>query len=107
MGSDVRKPHLYSLDGGNEWQSIAELYLKATTRPKRFDNALIVKSRPFACTLVLVKEKAKGRRAFNANGSRQRDTNSLPPSSEYKCGFRTRPTIGHLNACTSRNHGDL
>jgi transposase len=26
---------------------------------------------------VLVKEKAKGRRAFNANGSRQRDTNSL------------------------------
>ena len=73
----VRKPHLYSLDGGNEWQSIAELYLKATTRPKRFDNALIVKSRPFACTLVLVKEKAKGRRAFNANGSRQRDTNSL------------------------------
>lgn len=73
----VRKPHLYSLDRGSKWQSIGELYQQATTRPKRFDNALIVKSCPFACDLVLVKEKTKGRRAFNANGTRQRDTNSL------------------------------
>ena len=63
----VRKPHSYSLDGAQQWQSINTLYQQAH----------IVKSKPFGCNLVLVKEKAKGRRAFNANGTRQRDSDAL------------------------------
>ncbi|WP_230962212.1 transposase [Alteromonas macleodii] len=57
----IRKPHLYSLDRGDTWQCIRYLYTQATCRPKRFDNSQIVRSNPFACTLVLFKQKSKGR----------------------------------------------
>ena len=67
----VRKPHFYSLDSGNTWQCIRNLYAKATCRPKRFDNSQIVRSNPFACTLVLFKQKSKGRHASNPDGTRK------------------------------------
>ena len=73
----IRKPHHYSLDNGKQWQCISQLYKQATSRPKRFDNAQIAKKSPFSCTLVLFKQKNKGRHAVNANGSRKRAKRSL------------------------------
>ena len=67
----VRKPHFYSLDSGNTWQCIRHLYDQATCRPKRFDSSQIVRSNPFTCTLVLFKQKAKGRYASNPDGTRK------------------------------------
>jgi len=67
----IRKPHLYSLDRGDTWQCIRYLYTQATCRPKRFDNSQIVRSNPFACTLVLFKQKSKGRHASNPDGTRK------------------------------------
>lgn len=65
----VRKPHFYSLDRGNTWQCIKHLYQRATCRPKRFDNAQIARYKPFRCTLILMKQKNKGRHATNPDGS--------------------------------------
>lgn len=73
----VRKPHHYSLDDGKRWQCISQLYQRATARPKRFDNAQIAKKAPFSCTLVLFKQKNKGRHASNADGSPKRSKHSL------------------------------
>jgi hypothetical protein len=73
----VRKPHFYSLDNGQLWQSITRLYQQATCRPKRFYKARIARSKPFECTLVLVKQKSKGRHATNPDGSRKRSKISL------------------------------
>ena len=67
----IRKPHLCSLDRGDTWQCIRYLYTQATCRPKRFDNSQIVRSNPFACTLVLFKQKSKGRHASNPDGTRK------------------------------------
>ena len=67
----IRKPHFYSLDRGDTWQCIRYLYTQATCRPKRFDNSQIVRSNPFACTLVLFKQKSKGRHASNPDGTRK------------------------------------
>ena len=67
----VRKPHFYSLDSGNTWQCIRHLYDQATCRPKRFDNSQIVRSNPFGCTLVLFKQRSKGRHASNPDGTRK------------------------------------
>ena len=67
----IRKPHFYSLDRGNTWQCIRHLYAQATGRPKRFDNSQIVRSNPFACTLILFKQKSKGRHATNPDGTRK------------------------------------
>lgn len=73
----IRKPHFYSLDGGNVWQCIRQLYQQASCRPKRFDNAKIAKRNPFACTLVLFKQKNQGRHATNPDGSPKRARSSL------------------------------
>jgi hypothetical protein len=73
----VRKPHFYSLDKGNTWQCISQLYQQASCRPKRFDNAQIARSKPFACTLILMKQKNKGRHATNPDGSRKHSGLSL------------------------------
>lgn len=73
----VRKPHFYSLDEGKHWLCITSLYQQATSRPKRFDFAQIAKYRPFNCTLVLIKQKSKGRHAYNVDGSRKRSKLSL------------------------------
>lgn len=67
----IRKPHFYSIDKGNTWQCIRHLYAQATSRPKRFDNSQIVRSNPFACTLILFKQKSKGRHATNPDGTRK------------------------------------
>lgn len=67
----VRKPHFYSLNSGTTWQCIRHLYAQATCRPKRFDNSQIAKSQPFACTLILFKQKTKGRHASNPDGTRK------------------------------------
>lgn len=45
----VRKPHFYSLDKGQNWQCISQLYQQASGRPKRFDNVHIARHKPFAC----------------------------------------------------------
>ncbi|MDP4536985.1 IS4 family transposase [Alkalimonas collagenimarina] len=66
----VRKPNLYSTDKGTHWQCISQLYDKASQRPKQYQ-AEIARSSPFACTLTLYKQKAKGRHAFNADGSKK------------------------------------
>ena len=50
----VRKPHFYSVNEGKCWQCISQIYQQATSRPRRFDNAHIVRNNPFACTLVSV-----------------------------------------------------
>jgi hypothetical protein len=73
----VRKPHFYSLDNGQQWQSITLLYQQATCRPKRFYKAHIARSKPFECTLVLVKQKTKCRHATNPDGSRKQSKISL------------------------------
>lgn len=73
----VRKPHFYSLDKGKHWQCISHLYKQATTRPKCFDKARIARREPFACTLVLIKQKNQGRHANNPDGSRKRSKHSL------------------------------
>ena len=73
----VRKPHHYSADKGKHWQCISQLYERATSRPKRFDNMKIVKSGPFDCTLVLFKQKSKDRHAKNADGSIKKSKTSL------------------------------
>ena len=73
----VRKPHFYSLDGGNAWQCITHLYQQASHLPKRFDNAKIARRNPFACTLVLVKQNRKGRHAVNPDGSPKQSKRSL------------------------------
>ncbi|NDW23280.1 IS4 family transposase [Alteromonas hispanica] len=72
----VRRPHYYSSDSGHTWQCIHQLYAQATCRPKRFDNSQIVRSNPFACTLVLFKQKSKGRHARNTDGSLKRSGHS-------------------------------
>jgi len=64
----VRKPMNYSTDKGAHWQCISQLYAKATQRPKQYQ-AEIARGSPFACTLTLYKQKAKGRHALNADGS--------------------------------------
>lgn len=64
----VRKPNFYSTDKGAHWQCISQLYAKASQRPKQYQ-AEIARSSPFACTLTLYKQKAKGRHALNADGS--------------------------------------
>lgn len=73
----VRKPHHYSSNGGKQWQCISQLYKQATVRPKRFDNMQIAKYRPLDCTLVLVKQKNKGRHAKNPDGSAKKSRRSL------------------------------
>ena len=72
----VRRPHFYSPDNGNTWQCIRHLYTQATNRPKRFNNSQIVRSNPFACTLVLFKQKSKGRHALNRSGALKRSSHS-------------------------------
>ncbi|MGZ9899138.1 IS4 family transposase [Shewanella gaetbuli] len=67
----IRKPHSYSIDKGNTWQCIRHLYAQATCRPKCFEHSQIVKSNPFTCTLILFKQKTKGRHATNPDGSRK------------------------------------
>ena len=67
----IRKPHMYTIDSEQTWQCIRHLYDQATCRPKRFDNSHIVRGNPFACTLVLFKQKAKGRHATNPDGTRK------------------------------------
>jgi hypothetical protein len=64
----VRKPTYYSTNNGANWQCISQLYAKATQRPKQYQ-AEIARGSPFACTLTLYKQKAKGRHALNADGS--------------------------------------
>jgi len=73
----VRKPHFYSLDKGNSWQCISQLYRQATSQPKRFDKASIARKKPFPCTLVLLKQKSKGRHASNPDGSPKKSKRSL------------------------------
>lgn len=73
----VRKPHFYSLDNGESWQCISQLYQQASGRPKRFGSAQIARYRPFNCTLVLLRQKSKGRHAANADGSPKRSRHSL------------------------------
>jgi hypothetical protein len=73
----VRKPHFYSVNKGKSWQCISELYQRASCRAKRFDDAQIAKNHPFACTLVLIKQKSKGRHATNPDGSQKRAKRSL------------------------------
>nr|WP_278383596.1 IS4 family transposase [Alteromonas mediterranea] len=67
----IRKSHFYSLDRGNTWQCIRHLYGQATCRPKRFDNSQIVRNNRFTCTLVLFKQKTKGRHASNPDVTRK------------------------------------
>ncbi len=76
----IRKPHNYSANRGKQWQCISQLYQSATVRPKRFDNMQIAQSNPFACTLVLVKQKNKGRHAKNSDGTAKRSKRSLQHS---------------------------
>lgn len=73
----VRKPHHYSLNGDEKWQCISELYKKATIRPGIVRLARIAKINPFECTLVLVRQKSKGRQAKNIDGSRKCSKKSL------------------------------
>ena len=76
----VRKPHHYSINGGKQWQCISHLYELASVRPKRFDSMQIAKYRPFDCTLVLIKQKSKGRHAKNSDGSVKKSKISLKHS---------------------------
>ncbi|SNY61148.1 transposase, IS4 family [Arsukibacterium tuosuense] len=64
----VRKPCFYTTDNGGHWQCISQLYATASQRPKLYQ-AKIARNTPFACTLTLYKQKAKGRHALNADGS--------------------------------------
>lgn len=73
----VRKPHHYSTDNGSHWQCISELYKTASQRPKLIKSALIARKKPFSCSLVLVKQKSKGRHAANADGSAKQSKYSL------------------------------
>jgi len=73
----VRKPHFYSVNKGKSWQCISQLYQQASCRPKQFEHAQIAKKNPFNCTLVLVKQKGKGRHATNPDGSQKRAKRSL------------------------------
>jgi hypothetical protein len=73
----IRKRHHYSLDKGQQWQCITQLYQQATARPKRFDDAQIAKRNPFSCTLVLVKQTHQGRHATNTDGSPKRSGHAL------------------------------
>jgi len=73
----VRKPHHYSVNQGKHWQCISHLYALASTRPKRFDNMQIARRKPFDCTLILVKQKNKGRHARNPDGSAKKSKHSL------------------------------
>ena len=76
----VRKPHFYSLDGGATWQSIIQLFQQATCRPRRFGITQIARYKPFKCTLILFKEKNRGRHATNPDGSRKQSKTSLTHS---------------------------
>ncbi|CUS47360.1 Transposase DDE domain-containing protein [Idiomarinaceae bacterium HL-53] len=80
----IRKPHFYSLNEGNTWQSIAHLYAQATHRPKLFEHAHISRHQPFQCTLTLIKHKEKGRHAFNTNGRRKCSGHSLSHAKSAK-----------------------
>lgn len=72
----VRKPHFYSLNDGKSWQCISQLYQQATCRAKRFDSAQIARREPFKCSLILVKQKSKGRHATNPDGSHKKSKHS-------------------------------
>ena len=71
----VRKPHWYTTDH-QQWQSITVLYEQATTRPKTLSGA-IAKSNPFACQLIIVKQKKVGRKRLNRSGKPKRSKISL------------------------------
>ena len=62
----VRLPNFYSTDNQN-WQSITQLYAKATTCPKSFTGR-IARSNPLDCQLVIYKQNPKGRKALNRSG---------------------------------------
>lgn len=62
----ARLPFLYQV-GSAEWHSIKQLYPKATQTPKGF-GALLNRSAPLACRLVLYKQPPKGRRSMNRAG---------------------------------------
>ncbi|WP_416307550.1 IS4 family transposase [Neptunicella sp. SCSIO 80796] len=80
----IRKPHFYSVDRGTTWQCISQLYQMATPRAKRFDNAQLVRYKPFDCTLVLVKQRNKGRHANNPDGSPKHSGLSLKHAQSAK-----------------------
>lgn len=73
----VRKSCLYSLNQGQTWQPIDDLYKIASQRPKLFEETQITRSNAFKCSLVLVKQKDKGRHALNRNGDKKRSRASL------------------------------
>lgn len=71
----VRKPHLYTTDN-QQWQCISVLYKQATTRPRAL-KAAISKSNPFACHLVIIKQKKIGRKRLNRSGKPKQSKASL------------------------------
>ncbi|GAA0367724.1 hypothetical protein GCM10009092_35060 [Bowmanella denitrificans] len=73
----VRKPHFYSVNKGETWQCITQLYKRATSQPKSFADALIARREPFPCTLIVFKGRTKGRHATNPDGSPKRSKHSL------------------------------
>lgn len=70
----VRKPCYYTRDG-EQWQNITQLYKQATSRAKSFAGQ-IVRSNPFACELVLIKQKSQERIALNAFGDKKQSSHS-------------------------------
>jgi len=70
-----RKPNHYSLDD-EHWQSISVLYGQATSTAKVF-SAYINHSNPLNCTMVLYKQKRRGRKDLTRQGRPRRSKKVL------------------------------
>jgi hypothetical protein len=64
----TRQPSTYSLDGGESWPAVCDLFKKASCTPKAF-NGHITKNNPLVCRMVLYKAAKKGRHSVNPDGS--------------------------------------
>ena len=70
-----RCPNYYSLDS-KRWHNIKTLYETATPRARSFSGH-IARHNPFACQIVVVKQKHKGRKSLNRSGTPKRSKTSL------------------------------
>jgi len=71
----TRKPNFYTLDKGESWHNITDLYAKATATPKVL-NGSINRTKPLECRLISYKQKAKGRHNLNRVGQPRQSKHS-------------------------------
>jgi hypothetical protein len=73
----IRNRELVQLSHNQQWNGAKALYSEATNTPRRFINALLTRSNPLQCALVLFKAKPQGRKCRTKMGAIARSRRSL------------------------------